>query len=256
MKDLVSFIESQTNKKVNLFKYENQEINEHQELVTFNDIVYIIELKDNFLPSTFSGYYYVLHQVNLDFNIIKKVLHNLYNNIKISKYNEYVLINSTYELDINSHTINLIESETYCNTYILSLETLKDIDDFKFKINLFSELLPTILYKNNSKRFISIYDLVLYRSVQLLSKDVNSHYLINLDKINLIDKDLIRIGLGFIENNLNISKTSSTLFLHRNTLIYRLDKIKELFDLDLRNFKDAMIFYLLVNIYILNKNLQ
>ncbi|WP_279265828.1 helix-turn-helix domain-containing protein [Romboutsia sp. Marseille-P6047] len=36
--------------------------------------------------------------------------------------------------------------------------------------------------------------------------------------------------------------------------MYRLDKIKELLDLDLKNFKDAMIFYLSINSYFLSKN--
>ncbi len=253
MKDLISFIEARTNKKVNLFKYENQKLEANQELVTFNDIVYVIEMKDDSIPSTFSGYYYLLYQINLDFNIIKKVLCNLYKNIKVTKYDKYVLINSPHELYIDSSTINFIESETYCNTYILNLENIKDIDDFKFKVKLFSELPTNVLYKSSSKGTISTYDLILYRCIQLLSTDVNSQYLINLDKINIIDQDLIHIGIGFIENNLNISKTSSALFIHRNTLIYRLDKIKEIFNLDLRNFKDAMIFYLVVNIYFFNK---
>lgn len=253
MKDLINFIEVQTNKKVNLFKYENQELENNQELVTFNNTVYVIEIEDNFIPSTFSGYYYLLYQANLDFDIIKKIFYNLYKNINVTQYDKYALINSSYELDINFNTINLIETETYCNTYILTLYTLKDANDLKFKTDLFSELLLTNSNKTMSKGVISIYDLILYRCIQLLSKDISSNTLINLDKMSLVDKDLINIGIGFIENNLNISKTSSTLFIHRNTLIYRLDKIKDIFNLDLKIFKDAMIFYLLVNIYFLNK---
>lgn len=251
MKDLISFIEDKTNKKVNIFKYENQPLKSNQELVTFNNDVYVIDIKDDFLPSNFNGYYYVIYQSNLDFNTLKEVLYNLYHHINISKYNKYVIINSPQNLDIDFNTINMIETETYCNTYILSLGNLLDIDDFKFKIDLFDSLLPDILSKSNDKKFISIDDLILYRSIQLLSKDTNLSYLVDLNKINSVDKDLLHIGMSFIENNLNISKTSTALFIHRNTLIYRLDKIKEIFNLDLRNFNDAMIFYLIVNIYFL-----
>ena len=254
MKDLISFIEAQINKKVKLFKYENQELEESQELVTFDNTVYVIEIKEDFISSTFSGFYYLLFQVDLDFNLLKKVLYNLYKNIKITKYDKYVVINSDQELSIDSSIINFIETETYCNTYILNLGPLKDIAEFEFKVKLFSQLPLNILHESNSKGIISIYDLILYRCVQLLSTDVNSQYLINMDKITIIDKDLIHLGISFIENNLNISKTASELYLHRNTLIYRLDKIKEVFNLDLRHFKDAMMFYLLVTIYLLNKN--
>lgn len=46
----------------------------------------------------------------------------------------------------------------------------------------------------------------------------------------------------FFENNLNVSETSRRLFVHRNTLVYRLEKIKKLTGLDLREFDDAIVF--------------
>ena len=44
------------------------------------------------------------------------------------------------------------------------------------------------------------------------------------------------------ENNLNISETARQMFIHRNTLVYRLDKIKKNTGFDLREFEDAMMF--------------
>lgn len=46
----------------------------------------------------------------------------------------------------------------------------------------------------------------------------------------------------FFENNLNVSETSRQLYVHRNTLVYRLDKIEKITGLDLRKFDDAIIF--------------
>ena len=46
----------------------------------------------------------------------------------------------------------------------------------------------------------------------------------------------------FFLNNLNVSETSRGLFVHRNTLVYRLVKIKKLTGLDLREFDDAIVF--------------
>lgn len=46
----------------------------------------------------------------------------------------------------------------------------------------------------------------------------------------------------FFENNLNGSETSRQLFVHRNTLVYRLDKVQKITGLDLRNFDDAVLF--------------
>ncbi|MBR2081252.1 MAG: helix-turn-helix domain-containing protein [Oscillospiraceae bacterium] len=46
----------------------------------------------------------------------------------------------------------------------------------------------------------------------------------------------------FFENNLNVSETSRKLFVHRNTLVYRLEKIKKMTGLDLRQFDHAIVF--------------
>jgi carbohydrate diacid regulator len=46
----------------------------------------------------------------------------------------------------------------------------------------------------------------------------------------------------FFENNLNISETARQLYLHRNTLVYRLERFEKLIGLDIRKFDDAMTF--------------
>ena len=46
----------------------------------------------------------------------------------------------------------------------------------------------------------------------------------------------------FFENNLNISETARQLYLHRNTLVYRLERFEKLVGLDIRRFDDAMTF--------------
>lgn len=46
----------------------------------------------------------------------------------------------------------------------------------------------------------------------------------------------------FFENSLNVSETSRQLFIHRNTLVYRLDKLQKMTNLDLRKFDDAITF--------------
>ncbi|MCL2162971.1 MAG: helix-turn-helix domain-containing protein [Oscillospiraceae bacterium] len=57
-----------------------------------------------------------------------------------------------------------------------------------------------------------------------------------------LDNETILTIQKFFENNLNVSETSRLLYVHRNTLVYRLDKILKITGLDLRNFDDAIIF--------------
>ena len=55
------------------------------------------------------------------------------------------------------------------------------------------------------------------------------------------EETLITIN-KFFENNLNVSETSRQLYIHRNTLVYRLDKLQNCTGLDLRVFEDAITF--------------
>lgn len=57
-----------------------------------------------------------------------------------------------------------------------------------------------------------------------------------------LDAETIHTIQKFFENNLNVSETSRQLYVHRNTLVYRLDKIQKITGLDIRKFDDAIIF--------------
>lgn len=56
------------------------------------------------------------------------------------------------------------------------------------------------------------------------------------------DEETITTIYKFFENSLNVSETSRQLFIHRNTLVYRLDKLQKSTNLDLRVFEDAITF--------------
>ncbi|MBQ8636920.1 MAG: helix-turn-helix domain-containing protein [Clostridia bacterium] len=60
--------------------------------------------------------------------------------------------------------------------------------------------------------------------------------------ITLLDSETILTINKFFENDLNVSETSRQLFVHRNTLVYRLEKIYKLTGLDLRKFDQAIVF--------------
>lgn len=60
--------------------------------------------------------------------------------------------------------------------------------------------------------------------------------------IDSLDHETLFTIQKFFENNLNVSETSRKLFVHRNTLVYRLEKIKKITGLDLREFEDAIVF--------------
>ena len=62
------------------------------------------------------------------------------------------------------------------------------------------------------------------------------------NSIDSLDQETLFTINKFFENNLNVSETSRKLFVHRNTLVYRLEKIKKITGLDLRQFDHAIVF--------------
>ena len=62
------------------------------------------------------------------------------------------------------------------------------------------------------------------------------------ESIDSLDHETLFTIQKFFENNLNVSETSRKLFVHRNTLVYRLEKIKKITGLDLREFDHAIVF--------------
>ena len=60
--------------------------------------------------------------------------------------------------------------------------------------------------------------------------------------IEALDQETLFTIDKFFENSLNVSETSRKLFVHRNTLVYRLEKIRKITGLDLREFDHAIIF--------------
>ena len=57
-----------------------------------------------------------------------------------------------------------------------------------------------------------------------------------------LDEETLNTISKFFENNLNVSETSRQLFVHRNTLVYRIEKLEKSSGLDVRNFDDALTF--------------
>jgi len=76
--------------------------------------------------------------------------------------------------------------------------------------------------------------------------------------IDSLDQETLFTINKFFENNLNVSETARKLFVHRNTLVYRLEKIKKLTGLDLREFDDAITFKvaLMVKKYLVSRGIE
>ena len=155
----------------------------------------------------------------------------------------------------------------------------------------FPLLLPGVVYKSSSFAHLNVGVLLVNKPKDLTSRDVvnklekvfdTKKNIINYENLGIgrliyqlpttlcemflqevfkkgslesLDRETLMTIQAFFENNLNVSETSRKLFVHRNTLVYRLEKIRKLTGLDLREFEHAITFKvaLMVKKYLTSK---
>ena len=108
--------------------------------------------------------------------------------------------------------------------------------------------------------YVSSYDrLGLGRLIYTLDPDVCRKFLQETfgpeNPLDDLEPDLYELITQFFNHNLNITDTARALYLHRNTLIYRLEKIREQTGFDIRHFDDAMTFRIAMLVNTLLKHL-
>ena len=101
----------------------------------------------------------------------------------------------------------------------------------------------------NSEKLIfqSLENKEIFKTQNLINKEINFENYEEIFKNKNLKKVLTNQSLNesvdaFVEGNLNLTIASKNSYVHRNTLIYRICKIKKLIGLDLRNFNDCVIY--------------
>lgn len=109
--------------------------------------------------------------------------------------------------------------------------------------------------KFDIKQEIYDYNKMLFEKIVCnINVDVKNELMKNFkEKLNLFDSEMIITIEEFVNCGLNISDAARKLYIHRNTLIYRLDKIKKETGFDIRNFKDATVFIIAFLVWKENK---
>lgn len=127
--------------------------------------------------------------------------------------------------------------------YSTPKETLAELTDAKREAALALRIAGIF---QEQREVVAYSKLGIARLIYELPKDLCEMFLQEVFGEKLPDQDIdeemqVTIRL-FFENNLNISETARQLYLHRNTLVYRLERFEKLVGLDIRRFDDAMTF--------------
>ena len=135
------------------------------------------------------------------------------------------------------------------NEYIDSLS-----DDIGTFVNVFEGFLIKTKNKKDLFKFIEIYYASNFNKYGY-SNIVDLVHRVSFDKMQveelkeivlkeyLDDEEFLKIVKGMFENNLNVSKTSSSIYMHRNTLNNKLASIENNTTIAMQNFKDAVALY-------------
>lgn len=170
-------------------------------------------------------------------------------------YVDYKMVSAIYKgniiviglfKEIEEHVRSIkdaIMSDLYSKCYISVANSIGSYDDIIRAYYHASESM-VLGKKLNLKTRIFYYNKMLFeRIVYNLGDSVKTELMDKFqDKFDKFDNDMILTIEQFANCGLNISDTAKKLYVHRNTLIYRLDKVKKDTGFDIRDFKDAMIF--------------
>lgn len=264
--EVISLNLSLNNKKVRLYipkQYENNSklleyiiTDKYKNMVSSNQkmIINILDgekVDSNIIKNslTFISQKCNLFIINVDGNKIEAldVINKLYEDFEMMSViykDDIVIIGSFNELE--EHVKGIRESiicDLYCKCYI---SISNPISDYKNIRKSYFEALESMAL---GKKFCIKGEIYYYKNTLLariihnLKSDVKDELMCKFeDKLSGFDKDMIFTIQEFFRCELNISNTAKKLYIHRNTLIYRLNKLKKDTGFDIRNFHESVIF--------------
>ena len=150
--------------------------------------------------------------------------------------------------DLNQLAKSIVDtllSEYYIHCCVGIGSAVSSIKDLAFSFKEAQIAIEVGKVFDTEKSIVSYDNLGIARLVYQLPTTLCEMFLKEIFKngsIDSLDQETLFTIQRFFENNLNVSETSRKLFVHRNTLVYRLEKIKKLTGLDLREFEDAIVF--------------
>lgn len=183
------------------------------------------------------NYFLITKEKNLDIRTFEDFLYTFLFTYEFEEYPNFYLV---------KYKDSEVSVKEALNSYIFDLSLNSRIyigqnnneDDFKvdlkYLLNHFNNTLKDIFYDKKSLLFELIKE----------KNDIDLEFVIK-DYKN--DYSMQQTLISFFMHNMNVVKTSKDLYLHRNTLINKLDRFKEKTGFDPKEFRDAYILYSILN---------
>lgn len=175
------------------------------------------------------------------------ILQELYNkqNALCISYKNNLVIWGIFE-DVEEHAVSIHDSivtNLFCKCSVCFSKPINSIEELRYE---YGKIIECLMLKShfNIEDDILYYDKLLFQKIIYhVSDDIKKELLNKLKPVmDSFDNEIVNTIEQFFNNDLNISETAKNLYVHRNTLIYRLDKINRETGYDIRNFKEAALF--------------
>lgn len=246
-------------------------------------IKYMIESKYNeFLSTRQEVLNSILGGMEVPRDLVRKNLHILANgctvfivNVEGSRYEALNIIGQLYDDEITSiiygdnivvigqfednyeHASSIKEtimSNLYCKCYVSFGDICYDAETLKKSYEKSKEAMCLGKIFEIKDEVYSYENMIFEKIVYSVEEKVKNELVgIFKHKFDNFDNEMITTIEEFVNCGLNISDAAKVLYIHRNTLIYRLDKITKETGFDIRNFKEATVFIVAFLIWKENK---
>lgn len=149
------------------------------------------------------------------------------------------------EVDMLKDLSDTLTTDFYVEPFIYIGQLQKNDAKLKEKFLLEQSCFHSIHRTSNREKVISFYEalpIFIMKAPIPNKKDILSNHIVEA----IEDKELHHTIEAFFQSNLNASSTAKRLFIHRNSLQYRLEKLLEKTGLDIRTFSNAAFIYLAI----------
>ncbi|MDT8862418.1 helix-turn-helix domain-containing protein [Alkalihalobacillus sp. MEB130] len=236
--------------------------------LTFNRVCFIIELKTTLniddghcQQSNIQQFQYDLLEIISD--LFKDDQEDMIGSLN---FEQYCILKTVYlneiddsflrKLEEKTKKLNTLLEERYNVSAFVAIGGLHNNNGIIGVIRSYQDALKTLdagKKINNNNHFFNSKNQTILLEMLLNELPTNSFKKIHETYSSFLKHDsfdvLSQTFLMYCKCNMNISETARELFIHRNSLIYRLEKIKKLANLDISNFEHCLLLYMMIKNY-------
>lgn len=187
-----------------------------------------------------------IHYQGTNIDVVKEIVESTFSSPTYHINDKFILFVDEDELDeLCDGCIKNVQSEIFEEIKIFKLTEIIDETSFKSMFDLLLDMEKIARDYKLIDKYIKGENLLEYRIISSIDNELENdiyNKVFSKEALDSFDEELQDTVNLFFKNNLNLTDTSKELYIHRNTLLYRIEKINKVTGYDLRKFEDSWLF--------------